>query len=108
MADSSRPSDYVPGLADPFRRLVEGVRDYAIFLLDPTGHILSWNTGAERLKGYKAAEIIGRHLSTFYTEEARGRKWPEQELAMAKEKGHFEDEGPRVRKDGSTFWANVV
>src|SRR5258706_376398 len=108
MADSSRTSDYIPGLPDPFRRLVESVRDYGIFLLDTTGHVLTWNVGAERIKGYKAPEIIGRHFSVFYPEEARRRKWPEQELAMAREKGHFEDEGPRVRKDGSTFWANVV
>src|SRR5258706_593095 len=108
MADSSRTSDYIPGLPDPFRRLVESVRDYGIFLLDTTGHVLTWNLGAEHLKGSKAPEIIGRHFSVFYPEEARRRKWPEQELAMAGEKGRFEDEGPRVRKDGSTFWANVV
>jgi PAS domain S-box-containing protein len=77
-------------------------------MLDPEGRVVSWNAGAERIKGYKGPEIIGRHFSTFYPEDARRRKWPEQELVMAKEKGHFEDEGPRLRKDGSTFWANVV
>jgi PAS domain S-box-containing protein len=90
------------------RLLIDSVKDYAIFMLDPEGRVVSWNAGAERIKGYKTPEIIGRHFSVFYPEEARRRKWPEQELAMAKEKGHFEDEGPRVRKDGSTFWANVV
>jgi PAS domain S-box-containing protein len=108
MPDSSRTSDYIPGLPDPFRRLVESVRDYAIFLLDPTGHIVSWNAGAEHLKGYSAPEIVGRHFSTFYTDEARGRKWPEQELEMAAAQGRFEDEGWRVRKDGTLFWANVI
>ena len=91
-----------------FRLLIESVRDYAIFLLDPDGRIISWNAGAERIKGYSAAEAIGQHFSIFYPQEARQRKWPEQELAMAREKGRFEDEGLRVRKNGSTFWANVV
>ncbi len=108
MADSSRTSDYLPGLPDPFRRLVESVRDYAIFLLDANGHIISWNAGAEHLKGYAAPEIVGRHFSVFYPAEARDRKWPEQELEMAAAKGRFEDEGWRVRKDGTLFWANVV
>jgi PAS domain S-box-containing protein len=108
MSDSSGTSSYIPGLPDPFRRLVESVRDYAIFLLDRTGHVVTWNMGAEHLKGYAAHEIVGRHFSTFYTDEARARKWPEQELEMAAAKGHFEDEGWRVRKDGTLFWANVI
>ena len=91
-----------------FRLLVEVVKDYAIFMLDPEGRVVSWNAGAERIKGYSAAEIIGRHFSIFYGEDAKARRWPEQELAMARQQGRFEDEGPRVRKDGSTFWANVV
>src|SRR5688572_18902402 len=91
-----------------FRLLVEGVTDYAIFMLDPAGHVASWNPGAERLKGYKREEIIGRHFSVFYTPEAKDRAWPEHELEMANRDGRFEDEGWRVRKDGSTFWANVV
>jgi PAS domain S-box-containing protein len=91
-----------------FRLLVEGVKDYAIFMLDPEGRITSWNSGAERIKGYKAQEIIGRHFSTFYTQDALDKRWPEQELAMAREHGRFEDEGIRKRKDGTTFWANVV
>jgi len=108
MADSSRTSDYIPGLPDPFRRLVESVRDYGIFLLDTTGHVLTWNLGAEHLKGYAAHEIIGRHFSTFYTDEARARRWPGQELEIAAAQGRFEDEGWRVRKDGTLFWANVI
>ncbi len=91
-----------------FRLLVEGVKDYAIFMLDPAGRVMSWNAGAERINGYKAAEVIGRHLSVFYPREAVEKKWPEQELAMARAQGRFEDEGVRVRKDGSAFWANVT
>jgi PAS domain S-box-containing protein len=93
---------------EPFRRLVEGVRDYAIFLLDTEGNIASWNLGAERLKGYKPAEIIGRNFSTFYPQAAIDKRWPERELEAAARLGRFEDEGWRVRKDGSLFWANVI
>jgi PAS domain S-box-containing protein len=91
-----------------FRLLVEGIRDYAIFLLDPQGRVVSWNTGAQRIKGYRADEIIGRHFSTFYTPEALATDWPTEELRRAREDGRFEDEGWRVRKDGTRFWANVI
>jgi PAS domain S-box-containing protein len=91
-----------------FAHLVAGVRDYAVFLLDEQGHILTWNAGAERIKGYKAEEIIGKHFSTFYPQEAIDRGWPAHELRVARQEGRFEDEGWRVRKDGSQFWANVV
>jgi PAS domain S-box-containing protein len=91
-----------------FKLLVESVREYAIFMLDPSGHVLTWNAGAERFKGYQADEIIGQHFSRFYPPEARARGQPEQELQTASEIGAFEDEGWRVRKDGSLFWANVV
>ncbi|HEX6321962.1 MAG TPA: PAS domain S-box protein [Burkholderiales bacterium] len=91
-----------------FRLLVEGVKDYAIFMLDRDGRVASWNAGAERMKGYSAQEIIGQHFSVFYPREAIEKKWPEQELAMAREHGRFEDEGPRVRKNGAVFWADVV
>ncbi|MGH8669624.1 MAG: PAS domain-containing sensor histidine kinase, partial [Burkholderiales bacterium] len=91
-----------------FRLLVDGVKDYAIFMLDRDGRVTSWNPGAERIKGYKADEVIGRHFSLFYPREAIDKKWPEQELAMAREHGRFEDEGPRVRKAGTVFWANVA
>ncbi len=96
------------GRDEPFRRLVEGVRDYAIFLLDTEGNVASWNQGAERLKGYRPAEIIGRHISTFYPQAAIDKRWPEHELESAARLGRFEDEGWRVKKDGSLFWANVV
>jgi hypothetical protein len=91
-----------------FRMLVDSFRDYAIFILDPGGHIQTWNPGAEQIKGYSADEIIGRHFSIFYTPEAIDRRWPEFELQIASQQGRVEDEGWRVRKDGSRFWANVV
>src|SRR3954471_22708354 len=91
-----------------FRLLIDSVKDYAIFMLEPDGTVASWNAGAERIKGYKQSEIVGRHFSVFYPEEGRRKKWPEQELITARETGRFEDEGLRVRKDGTTFWANVV
>ena len=91
-----------------FRLLIESVRDYAIFMLDPGGYVLTWNPGAQRFKGYRADEIIGQHFSRFYPPEALTRGLPEQELRVAAETGVFEDEGWRVRKDGSLFWANVV
>jgi PAS domain S-box-containing protein len=91
-----------------FRLLVEGVEDYAIFLLDPTGKVSTWNQGAERIKGYKAQEIIGQHFSRFYPREAIESKWPDRELEIASKEGRYTDEGVRVRRDGSTFWAHVV
>src|SRR5437660_1796798 len=98
----------LPQGEDLFRLLIEGVRDYAIFLLDPDGRISTWNAGAERIKGYAAAEVIGRHFSLFYPPEAVEQGWPAHELRAARAEGRFEDEGWRVRKDGSRFWANVV
>ncbi|WP_431125132.1 hybrid sensor histidine kinase/response regulator [Variovorax paradoxus] len=91
-----------------FRLLVEGVKDYAIFMLDPGGHIVSWNLGAQKNKGYEASEIIGQHFSKFYPAELAASGWPEQELRYALRDGRFEDEGWRIRKDGSRFWASVV
>ena len=91
-----------------FSLLVEATTDYAIFMLDPTGVIASWNAGAQRIKGYTADEIIGKHFSVFYTEESKARHWPEYELQEAARVGRFEDEGWRLRKDGTRFWANVV
>ncbi|SOE73823.1 PAS/PAC sensor hybrid histidine kinase [Burkholderia sp. OK233] len=88
--------------------LVQSIEDYAIFLLDPTGRIVSWNAGAQKLKGYAAHEIIGEHFSRFYPAEAVARGWPAYELQQAALTGRFEDEGWRVRKDGTTFWCNVV
>jgi PAS domain S-box-containing protein len=91
-----------------FRSMVAGIKDYAIFMLDLEGRISTWNTGAERIKGYKADEIIGEHFSRFYPEEDIRSGKPEFELKMAASEGQFEEEGWRVRKDGSRFWANVV
>jgi PAS domain S-box-containing protein len=95
-------------LADSLRLLVESVKDYAIFLLDPTGHVMTWNVGAERLKGYRADEVLGKHFSVFYPEEKVREGWPDEELRRAARDGRFEDEGWRIRKDGSRFLANVV
>lgn len=91
-----------------FRLLVEGVVDYAIFVLSPEGIIMTWNAGAERIKGYSASEIIGQHFSCFYTQEAKDSGWPERELELAAMMERFGDEGWRVRKDGTQFWASVV
>jgi PAS domain S-box-containing protein len=91
-----------------FRLLVEGAKDYAIYMLEPKGHIVTWNTGAQRIKGYKPGEIIGQHISSFYTTEDIKQGKPELELRVAASEGRVEDEGWRVRKDGSLFWANVV
>ena len=91
-----------------FRLLVEGVKDYAIILLDPQGLVTSWNAGAERIKGYDAAEILRRPLSTFYTPEDQARGWPQELLSRAAAEGRVRDEGWRVRKGGSRFWAEVV
>ena len=102
------PSEALRASERQFRSLVAGVTDYAIFMLDPNGIVSSWNAGAERIKGYRATEIIGRHFSQFYTEEDRALKIPHRALAVATETGKFEAEGRRVRKDGSVFWANVV
>ncbi|TBZ93509.1 PAS domain-containing sensor histidine kinase [Rhizobium leguminosarum bv. viciae] len=93
---------------EQFRRLVQGVSDYAIYMLDPNGNVSSWNFGAERIKGYRPQEIIGRHFSTFYTPEDRAAGLPETALSLARAEGRFEREGWRVRKDGSRFWASVV
>ncbi|MEA2642543.1 MAG: hypothetical protein QOF51_3937 [Chloroflexota bacterium] len=91
-----------------FRLLVSSVRDYAIFMLDPDGRVSSWNEGAQRIKGYTAADIIGRHFSQFYPPEDLEAGKPAMELEVALAEGRFEDEGWRVRKDGTMFWANVI
>jgi PAS domain S-box-containing protein len=91
-----------------FRHLVQSVMDYAIFMLDPKGYITSWNEGAKRFKGYDASEIIGKHFSTFYPKDLIDKNHPQYELDVAKHEGRYEEEGWRIRKDGSRFWANVV
>ena len=108
MNTPSKSPATILGSEDSFRLLVESVKDYAIVMLDPDGHVVSWNAGAERFKGYKAEEIIGKHFSCFYPAEAIERGVPEQELKAAAKDGRFEDEGWRVRKDGKQFWANVI
>jgi len=108
-SESPRPAvGNLQDVEEHFSQLVAGVRDYAIFLLGPEGIIRSWNAGAQRIKGYKPDEIIGRHFSQFYLPESIATGWPEEELKRAGELGRFEDEGWRVRKDGTRFWANVV
>ena len=91
-----------------YRMLVEAVTDYAIYMLDPTGVISSWNPGARRFKGYEESEIIGEHFSRFYTDEDRASGLPQRALETAAREGKFESEGWRVRKDGSRFWAYVI
>lgn len=91
-----------------FAMLVQGVKDYAIYMLDPEGRVANWNEGAERNKGYKAHEVVGQHFSRFYGEEDRAAGVPERALTTAREEGKYESEGWRYRKDGSRFWANVV
>ncbi|WP_313607075.1 PAS domain S-box protein [Rhizobium sp.] len=91
-----------------YRLLVEAITDYAIYMLDRGGFVTSWNPGAERLKGYKEEEIVGRHFSTFYTDEDRNDGLPQLALRVAEEEGRFEREGWRIRKDGTRFWANVI
>ena len=100
-----RAADFTDGR---FQLLVEAVIDYGIFMLDPTGHVVSWNSGAEKLKGYTRDEILGQHFSVFYPSDVVAAGWPQEELRRATERGRFEDEGWRVRKDGTRFWANVI
>src|SRR5919206_3345866 len=101
-------SDHLASDERSYRLLVQGVTDYAIFMLDPEGRITNWNSGAERAKGYTAEEIIGEHFSRFYTEEDLQRGIPKLALETAAREGRFETEGWRVKKDGTRFWANVV
>src|SRR5580658_2113220 len=105
---NTKPMEVKQDDPEVFRALVQAVRDYAIFVLDAQGYIQTWNEGAQRLKGYSPAEVIGRHLSIFYSQDAVERGWPAYELEVAAREGRFEDKGWRVRKDGSRFWANVI
>jgi len=113
MADSAVPINRPRGgtsaeQVDLFRLLVESIREYAIFVLDPEGNVLTWNPGAQAMKGYTRDEIVGQHFSKFYPREAIESGWPQRELALALKEGRFADEGWRVRKDGTTFWASVI
>ena len=104
----TKPENILLGAEQHFRMLVQGVTDYAIFMLDPDGHVTSWNAGAERIKGYAPDDIIGQHFSRFYSEEDREAGVPTRALETARTNGRYEAEGWRVRKDGSRFWASVV
>jgi len=108
LTDRRRYEESLRESEERFRLLVESVKDYAIFMLGPDGRVLSWNAGAERIKGYAPAEIIGRHFSTFYPPEMVAIDWPEHELRVARAEGRYEEEAWRLRKDGTRFWANVV
>src|ERR1700751_2143007 len=108
MGDIGKRPRGVSETEEQFRLLVQGVTDYAIFMLSPTGMVTSWNPGAERIKGYSSAEILGEHFSRFYTDEDRAAGAPALTLATAARDGRVEREGWRVRKDGSRFWAHVV
>ncbi len=107
-ADSNGNKGPSPQSNEVFRLLVESVKDYAIFVLDPKGHILTWNDGASAIKGYSKEEIVGQHFSKFYLPEAVESGWPARELALAEKEGRFSDEGWRVKKDRSIFWASVI
>jgi PAS domain S-box-containing protein len=106
--DPKKPENDLREGEERLRLLIDSVQDYAIFMLDPDGRIVSWNKGAERIKGYRAEEIIGRHFSCFYPPEVVAQGKPEWELRTAVEQGRVEDEGWRVRKDGGRFWASIV
>jgi PAS domain S-box-containing protein len=108
ISDHAPAVQHGPEADERFRLLVESVRDYAIFLLDPTGHVRSWNAGAERIKGYSAQQIIGKHFSVFYPPDVAATGKCDFELEVATREGRFEEEGWRLRRDGSRFWANVV
>ena len=108
MTGSGEPTDRLRRSEEDFRLLVASVRDYAIYMLDPDGVVVSWNAGAERLKGYRELEILGQHFSVFYAPEDRDAGKPGMLLEIARREGRVEDEGWRIRKDGSRFWADVV
>ena len=91
-----------------FRLMVQGLKDYAVCILDPQGRVISWNPGAQHIKGYREEEILGQHFSVFYTEDDVEQGHPEKELLVATREGRYEEEGVRVRKDGSKFWADVT
>ena len=108
LTERRKNEDVLRQSEERFRLIIQNVRDYAIFMLDPQGYIETWNEGARRIKGYSEQEIIGRHFSTFYPREDVERGKPPRELEVAAREGRFEDEGWRIRKDGSYFWANVI
>ncbi len=111
MKDQSNIKDspyFIGENEESYRLLVDSVRDYAIFMIDTEGYIVTWNKGAERIKGYTSDEVLGKHISIFYTKDEIEKRAPENNLKKTLKKGRFETEGWRVRKDGSLFWADVV
>jgi PAS domain S-box-containing protein len=108
LTERKRADEALRRSQEQFRLLVQSVTDYAIFMLNPEGHVSSWNVGAERIKGYRPEDIIGKHFSTFYTQADREAGVPQTNLALAANEGRVESEGWRVRKDGSRFWAHVI
>ena len=108
LTERKQAEDTLRASEQQFRLLVQGVTDYAIYMLDPHGRVTNWNAGAERIKGYRAEEIVGEHFSRFYSPEDRQAGLPEQSLRIAIDEGRFEKEGWRVRKDGRRFWAHVI
>jgi PAS domain S-box-containing protein len=101
-------SDLFKAEEQQLRLMVNCIKDYAIFMVDPSGIIISWNKGAERIKGYTAREVVGKHINIFYTEEEISNNEPARNLAITKEKGSFESEGWRLRKNGTLFWAQFT
>jgi PAS domain S-box-containing protein len=108
IVDRQRAEHELRQTEERFRLMVENVRDYGIFMLDPAGQVVTWNAGAERLNGYRADEIVGRHFSRFYPDQEVAEGKPALELRIADDDGRFEEEGWRLRKDGTRYWANVV
>jgi PAS domain S-box-containing protein len=107
-AELSKANELLIDSEEQMRMLTSEVKDYAIFMLDPYGRVASWNEGAKRIEGYESEEILGKHFSIFYSAQERDSGKPDRELQEAVAKGHYTEEGPRVRKDGSTFWASLV
>jgi len=107
-ADKARLGENSTQNNEVFRLLVESVKDYAIFVLDPKGYVVTWNPGAQAIKGYTRGEIVGQHFSKFYLQGAIDTDWPGRELALAEKEGRLADEGWRVKKDGTVFWASVI
>src|ERR1700748_567878 len=106
--DMNAAAFQAPMMEGRYRLLVDSITDYAIYMLDTDGHVSSWNVGAQRSKGYAEKEILGPHFSTCYLPEARDAGVPKRALATAASEGRFENEGWRVRKDGTRFWAHVI
>src|SRR5213594_3864879 len=108
MGDNGSDTSALHRTAEQFHILVDSVEEYAIHLLDPNGNVVTWNTGAQKIKGYTAEEIVGKNFACFYTAEDVAAEKPQRNLREAARRGHFRDQGLRVRKDGSTFEAEII